>query len=197
MYLTQDRERRSWEVQSQILFLTQAVPEGRVFGLDAQTLISIGIQLFNAIILAAALSFILYKPVKEFLQKRTERIQRKIDDAEETMAKANELIAEYDAKIKDIDKERMEILEVARLEAADERKKILEEAKQEAFEIKRRLMESISEDKKRLKEETRLHIIEIASLMAQKYIAQNIDDETQNKLFEEALAELEDAQWLN
>ena len=31
--------------------------------------------------------------------------------------------------------------------------------------------------------------------MAQNYVAQTIDDETQDKLFEEALAELEDAQW--
>jgi F-type H+-transporting ATPase subunit b len=63
----------------------QTLPAGRVFGLDTQTLISIGIQLLNAIILALALTFILYKPVKRFLQKRTEMIQKKIDDSEAAM----------------------------------------------------------------------------------------------------------------
>lgn len=180
-----------------MMFLAQTVPEGRVFGLDMQTLISIGIQLLNAIILALALGYILYQPVKDFLQKRTEKIQNEIDKANATMAKANELIADYNTKLKNINKERMEILEAARLKAADESKIILQEAKQEAYEIKKRSLESIAEDKKRLQEETRLYIIELASFMAKKYITQNIDDETQDKLFEEAIAQLEEAQWQN
>ena len=91
-------------MHSEIIFLAQVVPEGRVFGLDSQTLISIGIQLLNGIILAIALGFILYNPVKEFMQKRQEKIQGKIEDANETMVKANELIDEYEAKLKNIDK---------------------------------------------------------------------------------------------
>jgi len=182
-------------LHSMSAILAQIVPEGRVFGLDLQTLISIGIQLLNGMILAAALSFILYKPVKEFMRKRTERIQSKMDDADATMDKANELIAEYDRKLTEIDKERMVILEAARLKAADQRKTILEEAKREADELRKRSVASIAEDRERLKEEARFYIIELASLMANKYIRQNIDDKTQDKLFEEAVAQLEGAQW--
>lgn len=178
-----------------IVFLAQAVPEGRVFGLDMQTFISAAIQLLNAIILALVLTKILYKPVKEFMQKRSDKIKSKMDNADATMAKAQELIAEYDEKIRKIDKERAEILESARLQAEEEYKKILEEAKQEAREIKKRSMESAAEEKKRLKEETRLYIVEIASLMAYKFIQQNIDEKMQEKLFEEAMARLEDSQW--
>lgn len=178
-----------------ILFLAQVVPEGRVFALDLQTLIGMGIQLLNGIILAVALGFILYKPVKEFMRKRTDRIQSKMDEANAAMAKANELIAEYNKKLKEIDKERIEILEAARLKAAEERKIVLEEARSEAREIKKRSLESVEEDKKRLKEETRLYIIELSSRIAEKYITQKIDNEAQNKLFEEALAQLEEVQW--
>lgn len=180
-----------------MVLIAEAVPEGRVFALDSQTLISIAIQLFNGIILALALGFILYKPVKEFLEKRTERIQNKIDDADSTMAKAKELIAEYENKLKDINKERMEILEEARLKANEESRKIIEEAREEARQIKQRSLESIAEDKRRLKEEARLYIIEVASLMAEKYIAENIDDKAQDRLFQEALAQLEETQWQN
>lgn len=180
-----------------IVFLAQAVPEGRVFGLDMQTIFSIGIQLFNGIILAGGLSFILYKPVKEFMQKRTDRIQTSIDDADATMARANELINEYDLKIKDIDQERIEILEAARLKALDEAKIILEEARLEARKIKKRSLDSIAEDKKRLKEETRLHIIELASLMAQKYVKDKMDDEARDQLFDEIIGQLEESQWQN
>lgn len=178
-----------------IVLLAQNVPEGRVFGLDMQTIVSIGIQLFNGIILAVILSYILYKPVKEFMRKRTEKIQGKINDADSTMAKANELITEYDQKIKDINKERIEILEAARLEAADESKIILAEARKEAQAVKERSLESVSKERKRLQEESRLYIIELASLMAKEYISENIDDSAQEKIFEETLARLEDTQW--
>lgn len=182
-------------MHSMIVLLAQNVPEGRVFGLDMQTIVSIGIQLFNGIILAVILSYILYKPVKEFMRKRTEKIQGKINDADSTMAKANELITEYDQKIKDINKERIEILEAARLEAADESKIILAEARKEAQAVKERSLESVSKERKRLQEESRLYIIELASLMAKEYISENIDDSAQEKIFEETLARLEDTQW--
>lgn len=173
------------------------MPDGRVFGLDSQTLIQIGIQLLNAILLAAALGYLLYNPVKEFMQKRTDRIQKQMDDAEAAKARAEELIAEYKQKLSEIDREREEILEAARLRAAEERKAIIAEAKQEALEQKQRVSESIAAQKERLKEEARLYIIEAASLMAEKYIAQTIDDQIQDKLFAEALAQLEEAQWLH
>ena len=184
-------------MSSKIILLAQAIPEGRVFGLDSQTLIQIGIQLFNGIVLAVALGFILYNPVKEFMQKRREKIQRKIDDSDATMVKANGLIDEYEAKLKNIDKERMDILESARLKASDERRIILEDAKKEADEIKKASLDSISADKKRFEQESRLYIIELASLMAEKHVSQNIKEEDQDRIFEETLAEMEDAQWQN
>lgn len=184
-------------MQNMILYLAQNSQEGRVFGLDQQTLISMLIQLLNGVILAVALGFILYKPLKEFMQKRTDRIQGKIDNAEATMAKAKELIAEYNEKLSQIDITSQEVIEEARLKAADESRVIIETAKQEAQEIRARTLESIEDDKRRLKEEARLYIIELAFLIAQKYVAQSIDDETQERLFEEAVAELEEAQWQN
>lgn len=178
-----------------MVFLTQAVTEGRAFGLDGQTLISIVIQLLNGIILAVALGVILYKPVKEFMRKRSDMIQNKIENAETTMNKANELIAEYETKIKEIDIERLEILENARLKAADESKIILQKAREEANEIKKRSMDNVAADKKRLKEESRLYIIEIAALMAKKYIIQTIDNDIQDRIFEDTLAKMEDTKW--
>ena len=97
------------------VFLAQSVPDGRVFALDRQTLISMGIMVLNGIILAVALYFILYKPVTEFLQKRSERIRNSIEEASSTMAKARELINEYESKVSNIDKEYERVLQ----EAAD------------------------------------------------------------------------------
>lgn len=178
-----------------LIFLAQTVPEGRLFGLDSQTLIQIGIQLLNAIILAGGLGYLLYNPVKEFMQKRADRIQNRMDEAEQAKARAEQLIAEYKEKLKEIDQERLEILEAARFQAVEESKAILAEAKFEADEIKRKASESIAAQRERLKEESRLYIIEAASLITEKYIARTIDDAVQDQLFEEAMAQLEEAQW--
>lgn len=178
------------------MLLSTTVPDGRVFALDAQTMISVGIQLLNGIILAVALGFIFYKPLKNFMQNRTEKIQRQIDDADTKFAEAKELASEYDRKIKDIEKKRIEIIEDARIKADEEKRLILEEARQEAAEIKRRSSEKMLEEQKRLQEETRIHIIELSSIIAEKYISQAIVPEIQDRIFEETLAKMEDAKWL-
>lgn len=178
-----------------LVLLTKAVPESRLFALDSQTLISIGIQLLNAIILAVALTLILYKPVKNFMRKRSQGFQNKIDETEAAKAKAEELIAEYGTKIKNIDEERLEILDAAREKAAEESAAALEEARRESDELKKRTAENLSAERRRLKEEARLYIIELASLMAEKYISASMDDETQSRIFDRSLAELEKSPW--
>lgn len=186
---------RLLELFDKMIILAQAMPEGRVFGLDTQTLFSILIQLFNGILLAVVLGAIFYKPIKNFMQNRTNKIQGRIDESDAAMSKAGQLIEDYDAKIKDIENERVRILENARLKSIDEGKAILDQAKQEANEIRKRSLETVSADKKRLQEEARLYIIEIASLISEKYIAQSIDSKNHDKIFDEALAQLEESKW--
>lgn len=182
-------------MDSMVLFL-EAMP-GRLFGLDQQTLIQIGIQLFNACVLAVALSLILYKPVRDFLQKRRDNIKARLDRAEEDMAKAQKLITQYEAKLWHIDRERMEILTDARKQASEKSKQIIEEAKEEAETIKERAAAEIENERENIKEDLKLYIIEVAAGMAGKYVAHTIDQDTRDRLLAETLRELEEATWLN
>ncbi len=178
-----------------IIRLAQAGTDERLFALDQQTLIQIGIQILNGIILAVALGFILYNPVRKFLAKRTETIQTKIDNSETMMSKAQELIAEYESKISNIDKEYEKVLEEGRVKAAAEEKIIIEAARQEAERIKRDALESGAIERERVRLETRPYVIELATLMAEKYLTESIDKEAQEKLYDDVLSELEDARW--
>ncbi len=179
----------------EVAILLAGLPEGRVFGLDMQTLTDTAIQLLNACILAAALGFILYKPVREFMHRRTEKINGQFKDARDKMAEADELKSMYEKKLREIDTERIKILEAARAAAAEKSKHILEEARSEAADIRRRTEESVLGEKERLKKETRLHIIEVSSLMAAKFVKQSIDSDAQDRLFEETMTELEESKW--
>jgi len=179
------------------MLLAQNVPEGRVFGLDEQTFYTGALTLFNGIVLAVILGWLLYSPVKKFLNDRTERIKSEKEAAEATKARGNELIAEYDQKIQDIEKERIKILEEAREAANHETEIILKEAQKEAQALRARASESIDKEKERIREETRLYIIELASIIAEKHIVENIDNESQTQMFEESLTQLEETQWQN
>lgn len=179
------------------MILANAVPDGRVFGLDMQTVFSTGIMLLNAIVLAVVLGYLLYKPVREFMQKRTDRITGEMNEAREKMDQANLLKAQYEKKLEDIDTERIHILEAARNDANKEKLQILDEAREEIAALRQRTQKSIEDERERLKEETRQHIIEVSTMMASKYISQAIDSEQQDKIFEETISELEETTWLS
>jgi len=179
------------------VFVLSAADSSRAFGLDLQTAIQIGLILFNVCILAAVLSHILYKPVQDFLKKRAEKIAGQLSRAEKDMAKASELKAQYEASLKDIERERLEILEAARRVATEQSKETLIDAKKEADSIRARASVDIKNEQEFVKEQLRVHIIDVAATMTEKLVSYTIDKETQDRLFEETLKELEEAAWPN
>ncbi len=178
-----------------VIRLLSAVPGGRVFGLDQQTLISTLIQLLNACILAVVLGIILYKPVREFMKKRSEKIGGQLEGARAKMAEADKVKAEYEKKLSEIESERALILEAAKAEAAEGAKHVIAQARSEASAIKQRAEESVRTERERLKKETKHHIVEVSALMTEKLISRTADGIVQEELFNQALSELENATW--
>jgi len=175
--------------------LLTAIPDGRVFGLDQQMLISTGIQLFNAALLAVALSYILYKPIRNFLRKRAEGISAQAQRAEDDIAKAGELKEKYQKMLEGIEEERASILASAHQHAVEKNRRLLSEVQEEISAVKKRATEDIEAERERANDDIRLHIIEVASLMAEKYVRHAMDAETQDRLFAEAIVELEENAW--
>jgi len=167
--------------------------EGRIFALDQQTLISAGIQLLNAVILAAALAFLLYKPVRKFMRARAEGIQSQLDRAQGDTEAAEKLKAFYEQRLEEIELERAEILEEARRLADDTRSRLTAGTEQELAAMRERAGAEIQAQQERALEEARLEIIEAATAMAGKITAVSLDGAARDRLFEETMAELEGA----
>ena len=74
--------------------------EDFILSLDINLLKDVAFQLLNTVILCAVLSYLLYKPVKNFLAARRERIAGQIDSAENQLAEANKMKALYEEKLK-------------------------------------------------------------------------------------------------
>jgi F-type H+-transporting ATPase subunit b len=171
------------------------VPDGRLFGLDAQTFISVGAQLINFAILAFVLSKLLYKPVGNFLRKRADRIEGQLVSAEEEMAKAMELKLQYEQKLEEVARERDAILGEARKLAAETSQRLIAEAKKEADAVKERTTANVELEWERAQTDMRLAIIEVSALMSEKFVTLAINKETHDRLFDETMADLEGMTW--
>ena len=177
------------------LIVLASVPDGRIFGLDGQTLIQIGAQLLNLVILAFFLAKFLYKPVRNALKKREDRVEGELAQAEEEMAKATGLKLEYEQKMQEIQQERDEVIGEARKLAAETSRRLIADAKKDAEALKERTEANIALEWEQAETEMRNAIIEASALMAEKIITFAINKEAQDRLFDETMAGLEGTRW--
>ena len=112
-------------------------------------------------------------------------------EATENQASAAALKALYEGKVKDIETERSDILEAARKEASIRVAQILDDAKTDAQITRDRARRDIATEQARVKAEMQQAIVDIATSMAHKLVAATIDQANQDKLFDQAMAELE------
>jgi len=179
----------------QLFFLattTDIFETGRsLFSLDAQTFIDAGMNMFNFILVAAFLTWLLYKPVKKVLAARAERIENDLASAAANNLSAQELKAEYEQKVSEIEKERVSILDDARKQANEKRHQILDEAKADAQDIKARASKDIAMETAQMKSAVVNAIVDISTDMAARLISTSIDKSAHDKLFTEAMEELE------
>ena len=162
-----------------------------MFSLELATFVSMIPPLLSFLILVFIFKRFLYLPVKKILQKRADLIEADILNAAESKASAEELKQEYEQKIRDIELERTVILDEARKEATARLNQILGEAKAEAQITRDRAKRDIVAEQERVKAEVHQAIIDIATDMAAKLVTASIDKSNHDRLFSEALDELE------
>ncbi|MBP5305957.1 MAG: F0F1 ATP synthase subunit B [Lachnospiraceae bacterium] len=169
----------------------------RLFDLDLQLLADSVLTMIAVLVLFVLASYLLFNPVREFLKKRQDKIKSDIDSAIADKESAKQLREEYEAKLKDIDKEADEILSAARKKALANEAKIVAEAKEEAARIIARANEEATLEKKRAVDDVKKEMISIASAMAAKVVSASIDTTIQDSLVEETLKEMGDTTWLS
>lgn len=169
----------------------------RIFDLDLQLVHDSIFLAINVFILFTLMSYLLFNPVRDMLSKRRERIQNDIETAAQNKDDAIALKAEYEAKLKEIDKEAEMILSEARRKALKREEEIVNEAKEEANRILERAHSEVVLEQKRAVDDMKKEMIRIASIMAGKVVAQSMDMEIQDTLIEETLKEMGDGTWQN
>ncbi|MEK6230148.1 MAG: F0F1 ATP synthase subunit B [Actinomycetota bacterium] len=151
-------------------------------GLMLWTLIAFGITYY-------VLSRLAFPRIAEALDKRRRAIDESIDSAVRTKQEADELLAEYRARLKEARKQADDI--VARSRRAAEA--MQDESKAEAKRYREELMEStrrdIETETRRSLDQIRKEVADLTVLATEKVTRKSLDDDDHRRLIEEALSE--------
>ncbi|HZI91177.1 MAG TPA: F0F1 ATP synthase subunit B [Thermoleophilaceae bacterium] len=151
-------------------------------GLMLWTLIAFGITYY-------VLSKLAFPRIAEALDKRRRAIDESIDSAVRTKQEADELLAEYRARLKEARAQADDI--VARSRRAAE--SMQDESKAEAKRYREELMEStrrdIETETRRSLDQIRKEVADLTVIATEKVTRKSLDDDDHRRLIEEALSE--------
>lgn len=179
------------------MVLASAEMEPRLFDLDLQLIADSVLMIIAVFTLFLIASHLLFNPVRDMMQNRQNRIKSELETAAADMENARALKEEYEAKLKDIDKEAEAILGEARKKALANENKIVSDAKEEAARIIERAGVEAELEKSKAVDEVKREMVVLASLMAGKVVNAAIDTTVQDSLIEETLKEIGEGTWLS
>jgi F-type H+-transporting ATPase subunit b len=147
-------------------------------------------QIINFVVLLYILKRVLYKPVKEIIQKRRGLIQQSIDSAQKTEKEALDLKEKYQQELNQLGALKSEMMEKLREESEEERKKILERTRAEAEQIMEREKDVIEQERSRTEAELKDKAVETAAAFATSLLGNIADQEIHGALFKRLLNEI-------
>lgn len=145
--------------------------------------------IFNLIIFYLLMRLFLIKPIRKTLQARKELIDNQFKEAEDTVNAANEKMADYEDKIKNVDTEAKEIISDARDKAKVEYNKILDKANDDAAKMKQEAQKQIKQDTENARRDVKEELAKLAMETAQKVVGESVNAQTDADIYNKFLNE--------
>jgi F-type H+-transporting ATPase subunit b len=137
------------------------------------------------------LSKLAFPRIQEALDRRANAIRESIESAEKTRQEADDLLAEYRARLKEAREQADEIMARARKAADSAKAQATEEGKEKREELVAAARRDIEAETRRSLERIRKEVADLTILTTEKVTRKSLDGEDQKKLVEEALAEVD------
>lgn len=148
-------------------------------------------RILNFGILVFILVKFLGKPLKEFLSKRTDLIEKTLKEAKEAKELAEQALAQVEERVRLKDKEIEEILAHSRLSAGKEQDILMQQGEQMKEKILEQARSNIEYELRLAKESIKAEAAEIAIELAEKKLKEKLTKEEQIRLIEESLKRME------
>jgi len=144
-------------------------------------------RIMNFVVLAAALVFLLRKPIPRALNSRVRGIQDQLKDLEARKADAEKRIVECNQKLGTLEKEAERIVSEYIRQGQDAKARILKEAESAAEKIQAQARRNIEHEFEQTKALLQHEILEQSVAKAEALLQQNITDRDQAQLVEDYL----------
>lgn len=143
----------------------------------------------NLIILYVVLRKVLFKPVTQFMENRTNSIRDSIDNAEKMKSEAEDLKRSYQEQLRNAKAEGEKLIDEARAKADKEHDRLVAEARSEAENILERAREEIERERTQMLKEIRGQVAGLALAAASKVVEANMDTESNRTLVDRFIDE--------
>ncbi len=144
-------------------------------------------RVMNFVVLAAALVFLLRKPIPRALSSRVQGIQNQLNDLEARKAEAEKRLAECNQKLGELEKEAGRIMSDYIRQGQDAKVRILKEAESAAEKIQAQARRNIEHEFEQTKARLQREIFEQSLAKAEALLRQNVTAEDQSQLVEDYL----------
>ena len=148
-------------------------------------------QMLNFFILVWLLARFAYKPLLAMMTERKERIAKDLEAAEQARAEAETFKADYAAQIANARIEAQQIVEKAVQEAEHTTREQLATAREQIEQEKNRARQDIAIERDRAMNSLRNEVVSLSVAMAGKVVAKDMNSETNTKLIEDAIRQLD------
>ena len=128
--------------------------------------------------------------IMEALEKRTEKIEGDIKNAELTREEADKLLADYKAQLEAARAEAKKIMDEGKALGETLRKETIEKATKEANQIIARAQEEIGREKEKALKELQSRIADISIQVASKVIQKSLSKEEHSQLIDQYVTEV-------
>lgn len=147
-------------------------------------------KIINFLLLFILLFKFAKKPMQNFFQKRTELIEKTLNEAKEAKAASLKALQEVETRLKAKDTEIEAILAASRKSGEQERDSIIVESDRLKAKIIEQAKTNIEYELKQAKEAIKAEAVELAMELAEKKLKEKLTKEEQEKLLEDSLTKI-------
>jgi F-type H+-transporting ATPase subunit b len=135
-----------------------------------------------------------WKPMVKFMNDRSEKVRKTLDEAENAKQSIAKLEADYRAKIEQMEQKSAELVAQARSEAARAKEEIVKAAHQEAAEQQKKSRDQLEADRRRVMGEMRAEVVALAMAVVEKALHEPVAGGVHDRKYQEILDELSSGQ---
>jgi F-type H+-transporting ATPase subunit b len=147
-------------------------------------------KIFNFVLLIVVLFKFAKKPLANFLQRRTELIEKTLNEAKEAKEAAVKALQEVEGRLKAKDAEIEAILAAAKKSGEQERDRIIAESSRLKDKILEQAKTNIDFEVKHAKEVIKAEAVELAMELAEKKLKDKLTKDEQERLLDDSLVKI-------